>query len=35
MKFSLCNEMFKDASLADVCSAAGALGYHGLETQDT
>ncbi len=31
MRFSLCNEMFEDAPLADVCSAAGALGYHGLE----
>jgi sugar phosphate isomerase/epimerase len=31
MKFSLCNEMFEDAPLADVCSAAAALGYHGLE----
>ncbi len=31
MKFSLCNEMFEDTSLADVCYAAGALGYHGVE----
>ncbi len=31
MKFSLCNEMFEDTPLAAVCSAAGALGYHGLE----
>lgn len=31
MKFSLCNEMFEETPLTDVCSAAGALGYHGLE----
>ncbi|MBT3193216.1 MAG: sugar phosphate isomerase/epimerase [Verrucomicrobia bacterium] len=31
MKFSLCNEMFEDVPLSEVCSTARSLGYHGLE----
>jgi sugar phosphate isomerase/epimerase len=31
MKFSLCNEMFKDQTLAETCSISKRLGYHGLE----
>jgi sugar phosphate isomerase/epimerase len=31
MKFSLCNEMFEDRPMAEVCSIARQLGYHGIE----
>jgi sugar phosphate isomerase/epimerase len=31
MKFALCNEMFGDRPVAEVCSVAGRLGYHGIE----
>lgn len=31
MKFSLCNEMFQEQSLAEVCRISKNLGYHGLE----
>ncbi len=31
MKFALCNEMFEDRPMAEVCSVARELGYHGLE----
>jgi sugar phosphate isomerase/epimerase len=31
MKFALCNEMFKDRPMAEVCSTAKRLGYQGLE----
>ncbi|MCU0916215.1 MAG: sugar phosphate isomerase/epimerase [Planctomycetes bacterium] len=31
MKFALCNEMFETRPLAEVCSVARRLGYHGLE----
>ncbi|MBN2588435.1 MAG: sugar phosphate isomerase/epimerase [Sedimentisphaerales bacterium] len=31
MKFALCNEMFEGMTMAQVCSIAGRLGYHGIE----
>jgi sugar phosphate isomerase/epimerase len=31
MKFALCNEMFESRPMAEVCSVARRLGYHGLE----
>jgi len=31
MKFALCNEMFEDTGLAEVCSTVKRLGYDGLE----
>jgi len=31
MKFALCNEMFENRPVAEVCSVAGWLGYHGIE----
>jgi sugar phosphate isomerase/epimerase len=31
MKFALCNEMFESRPMAEVCSVAHRLGYHGLE----
>jgi sugar phosphate isomerase/epimerase len=31
MKFALCNEMFESRPMADVCSVARRLGYHGIE----
>jgi len=31
MKFALCNEMFETRPMAEVCSVARKLGYHGLE----
>jgi sugar phosphate isomerase/epimerase len=31
MKFALCNEMFENRPVAEVCSVAGRLGYHGIE----
>ncbi len=31
MRFALCNEMFEQRPLADVCRIARGLGYHGLE----
>jgi len=31
MKFALCNEMFENRPMAEVCSVARNLGYHGLE----
>jgi sugar phosphate isomerase/epimerase len=31
MKFALCNEMFENRPVAEVCPVAGRLGYHGLE----
>jgi len=31
MKFALCNEMFEGRPIADVCSTARKLGYHGIE----
>ena len=31
MKFALCNEMFEDRPMAEVCSAAKRLGYDGIE----
>lgn len=31
MKFALCNEMFQNRSMAEVCAIASRLGYHGLE----
>ena len=31
MKFALCNEMFEGRPMAEVCSVAGRLGYHGIE----
>jgi sugar phosphate isomerase/epimerase len=31
MKFSLCNEMFEDRPMAEVCSVAKRLGYNGIE----
>ena len=31
MKFALCNEMFEDRVMAEVCSVVRELGYHGLE----
>ena len=31
MKFALCNEMFENRPMAEVCSVARKLGYHGLE----
>ncbi len=31
MKFALCNEMFESRPMAEVCSTARKLGYHGIE----
>jgi len=31
MKFALCNEMFENRPMAEVCSIAKGLGYHGIE----
>jgi len=31
MKFALCNEMFESQPMAEVCSIASRLGYHGIE----
>jgi len=31
MKFALCNEMFENNTIAEVCGIASKLGYHGLE----
>ncbi|MHC4368585.1 MAG: sugar phosphate isomerase/epimerase family protein [Planctomycetota bacterium] len=31
MKFSLCNEMFEGVPMAEICSIASRLGYHGIE----
>jgi sugar phosphate isomerase/epimerase len=31
MKFALCNEMFEGRPMAEVCSTASRLGYHGIE----
>ncbi len=31
MKFALCNEMFEDMSMAQVCSILSRMGYHGIE----
>jgi len=31
MKFALCNEMFEGRAMAEVCSTAKRLGYHGIE----
>lgn len=31
MKFALCNEMFEARPMAEVCSVASRLGYHGIE----
>ena len=31
MKFALCNEMFQNRSMEEVCAIASRLGYHGLE----
>jgi sugar phosphate isomerase/epimerase len=31
MRFALCNEMFESRPMAEVCSVAHRLGYHGLE----
>ncbi len=31
MKIALCNEMFESRPMADVCSTARKLGYHGIE----
>lgn len=31
MKFALCNEMFENRPVAEVCLVAGRLGYHGIE----
>jgi sugar phosphate isomerase/epimerase len=31
MKFSLCNEMFEDVPMPEICSIASRLGYHGIE----
>ncbi len=31
MKFALCNEMFEGQPMAEVCSIAQRLGYHGIE----
>lgn len=31
MKFALCNEMFEARPMAEVCSTARELGYHGIE----
>jgi sugar phosphate isomerase/epimerase len=31
LKFALCNEMFEGRPLAEVCSVARRLGYHGIE----
>jgi len=31
MKFALCNEMFEARPMAEVCSTASRLGYHGIE----
>lgn len=31
MKFALCNEMFEQQSLADICAISSRLGYHGIE----
>ena len=31
MKFALCNEMFENRPMAEICSIASRLGYHGIE----
>ena len=31
MRFALCNEMFEERPLTEVCATAKELGYHGLE----
>jgi sugar phosphate isomerase/epimerase len=31
MKFALCNEMFENRPVAEICSVTGRLGYHGIE----
>ena len=31
MRFALCNEMFENRPMAEVCSTAKRLGYHGIE----
>jgi len=31
MRFALCNEMFESRPMAEVCSVASRLGYHGIE----
>jgi sugar phosphate isomerase/epimerase len=31
MKFALCNEMFESRPMAEICSVARELGYHGIE----
>ncbi len=31
MRFALCNEMFENNTIAEVCGIASKLGYHGLE----
>jgi sugar phosphate isomerase/epimerase len=31
MKFALCNEMFEEHSLKDICAISSRLGYHGIE----
>jgi len=31
MRFALCNEMFEGRAMAEVCSTAKRLGYHGIE----
>ena len=31
MKYSLCNEMFENTAVAEVCSVAARLGYNGIE----
>lgn len=31
MKFAFCNEMFESRPMAEVCSVASRLGYHGIE----
>ncbi|RLE61536.1 MAG: sugar phosphate isomerase/epimerase [Thermoprotei archaeon] len=31
MKFSICNELFKDMSFREICSIISEIGYHGIE----
>ena len=31
MKFALCNEMFENRPMVEVCTIASRLGYHGIE----
>jgi sugar phosphate isomerase/epimerase len=31
MKFALCNEMFGNRPVAEICSVAGRLGYRSIE----